>query len=370
MAECRNEGFADYLRSFEEYTNPPGINLTGFHFPHAGKADSFSGTVQLRRPDSGTSPPARRSLNLAEVLPNWRDGAAKRAITEFVARVTRGDSPDFVPPPERIAVFDNDGTLWSEQPFYFQGLFLFERVSDLAVHHSEWRTTQPFQSVLEQDWQTLGGLGLKALLELVMATHAGMTTAEFEEAVRSWLASARHPTLGRPFTEMVFQPMLDLLEYLRANGFKTFIVSGGGIDFIRTFSERVYGIPPEQVVGSSIVTRYELRDGEPTLSRIPELNFLDDNEGKPVGIHQHIGRRPIVAFGNSDGDFQMLEWVTGSDGPRLGLILHHDDSEREFAYDRHSAAGRLDRALSEAPGRGWTVVSMKRDWGRVYPIHP
>ena len=303
---------------------------------------------------------------MAEALPSWREGASKRAITEFVTRVTREDSSDFVPPPERIAVFDNDGTLWSEHPFYFQGLFLFERVRELEAQNPGWKTTQPFQAVLERDWRTLGDLGKRSLLQLVMATHAGMTTVEFEEIAKGWLANARHPKSGRAFTEMVFQPMLELLEYLRASGFKTFIVSGGGIDFVRIFSEEVYGIPPEQVVGSGIVTRYQVRDGVPVLSRLPELNFLDDNEGKPVGIHQHIGRRPIAAFGNSDGDFQMLEWVTGGDGPSLGLIVHHDDAEREFAYDRHSASGRLDRALSEAPARGWTVVSIKNDWQRVF----
>ena len=301
-----------------------------------------------------------------EALPGWRDNAAKRAIIDFVTRVCREGLPEFVPPAERIAVFDNDGTLWSEQPFYFQGLFVLERVRALADRHPEWKTAQPFQAALERDWGTLGGLGEKGLLELVMATHGGMTTVEFAEVVNDWLATARHPQTQRRFTEMVFQPMLELLAYLRANGFKTFIVSGGGIEFVRTFSERVYGIPPEQVVGSSIVTKFEVRDGAPVLVRQPQLNFLDDREGKPVGINQHIGRRPIAAFGNSDGDFQMLEWVTGDTGARFGMVLHHDDDEREFAYDRHSAAGRLDRALAEAPGRGWTVVSMKQDWNTVY----
>ena len=306
-------------------------------------------------------------MNMTNDLPSWRDGKAKNAITDFVARVCSPDSTDFVPPPERIAVFDNDGTLWSEQPFYFQGLFLFERVRVLADQHPEWRTTQPFQAVLEKDWQTLGGFGTKGLLELVMATHGGMTTAEFQTIVRKWLAEARHPESGRPFTDMVFAPMVELLEYLRSNDFKTFIISGGGIEFIRTFSEQVYGIPPEQVVGSSIVTRYEICDDKPLLKRLPELNFFDDNEGKPVAINQHIGRRPIAAFGNSDGDFQMLEWVTAGEGARLGLLVHHDDGEREFAYDRHSASGRLDRGLTEASERGWVVVSMKKDWERVYP---
>jgi phosphoglycolate phosphatase-like HAD superfamily hydrolase len=299
-------------------------------------------------------------------LPSWRDGAAKQAITDFVARVCREGAPEFVPPPERIAVFDNDGTLWSEQPFYFQGMFLFDRVRALADQHPQWKTSQPFQAVLERDWKTLGSFGEKALLELVMATHAGMTTADFAAQVIQWLDEARHPTLARRYTELVFQPMLELLEYLRTNGFKTFIVSGGGIEFVRTFSDRVYGIPPEQVVGSSIVTKFEVRDQEPVLVRLPQVNFIDDREGKPVGINQHIGRRPIAAFGNSDGDLQMLQWVTGGEGARLAMVLHHDDAEREFAYDRQSAAGRLDRALGEAQARGWTVASMKRDWNRVF----
>ena len=299
-------------------------------------------------------------------LPSWREGNTKLAITSFVERVCREGSSDFVPPPQRIAVFDNDGTLWSEQPFYFQGLFLFDRVRALADQHTEWPTTQPFKSVLERDWKTLGELGMKALLDLVMATHAGMTADKFELVVKDWLASARHPKSGRPFTEMIFQPMLELIAYLRAHDFKTFIVSGGGIEFVRTFSEQLYGIPPEQVVGSSILTKYEVRNGEPVLVRLPQLNFLDDKEGKPVGINQHIGRRPIAAFGNSDGDIQMLEWTMAGGGPRLGVIIHHDDAEREFAYDRQSASGRLDRALAEAPQRGLTVVSMKIDWTRVF----
>jgi phosphoserine phosphatase len=299
-------------------------------------------------------------------LPSWRDGAAKQAITDFVARVCREGAPEFVPPPDRIAVFDNDGTLWSEQPFYVQGLFLFDRVRSLAGQHPQWKTTQPFQAVLERDWKALGGFGEKGLLELVMATHAGMSTADFSAQVNQWLEDARHPTLARRYTELVFQPMLELLEYLRANGFKTFIASGGGIEFVRTFSERVYGIPPEQVIGSSIVTKFEVRDDVPVLVRLPEVNFIDDREGKPVAINQHIGRRPIAAFGNSDGDFHMLQWVTGGEGARLAMLLHHDDAEREFAYDRQSAAGRLDRALVEAPARGWTVASMRRDWDCVF----
>jgi phosphoglycolate phosphatase-like HAD superfamily hydrolase len=303
---------------------------------------------------------------MPRALPSWRQGKTRDAITDFVSGVCREDSADFVPPSERIAVFDNDGTLWSEQPFYFQGLFVLERIRRMAAQHPGWRTTQPFQAVLEEDWQTLKGFGNKGLLELVLVALGGTTTLEYEQITREWLDTTRHPRFGRLHTEMVFQPMLELLAFLRANGFKTFIVSGGGIEFIRTFSEEVYGIPPEQVVGSSVLTRYEVLDDGPALVRLPELNFFDDMEGKPAGIQQHIGRRPIAAFGNSDGDFQMLEWITARDGPSFGLILHHDDAEREFAYDRHSAAGRLDRALAEAPERGWTVVSMKNDWERVF----
>jgi phosphoglycolate phosphatase-like HAD superfamily hydrolase len=304
--------------------------------------------------------------SMTEILPSWRDGETRQAITDFVSRVCQDGSAEFVPPPERIAVFDNDGTLWSEQPFYFQGLFILDRVREMAGRHPEWKETQPFQAVLEEDWKSLREFGNKGLLELAMVALAGTTTLEYEQLVRNWLGTACHPTTGRPYTEMVFQPMLELLAYLRANGFKTFIVSGGGIEFVRVFSQDIYGIPPEQVVGSSIVTRYQVVDGEPCLVRLPELNFFDDREGKPVGIQHHIGRRPVAAFGNSDGDFQMLEWVTGGKGPRFGLVLHHDDADREFAYDRDSAAGRLDRALEEGPGRGWTVASMKSDWNRVF----
>lgn len=301
-------------------------------------------------------------------LPLWRDRPSKRAILEFVERVCNPQSHEFVPPAQRIAVFDNDGTLWSEQPFYFQGLFLLERLQTLAANRSEWATEQPFRSALERDWETLSKFGNEGLLKLAVATHGGMTSEEFTQMVVNWLATARHPSLSKPFTELVFTPMLELLRYLREHEFKTFIVSGGGIEFIRTFSEQVYGIPPEQIIGSSIVTRYEVRDGEPVLARSPELNFFDDKEGKPVGIQQHIGRRPLAAFGNSDGDLQMMEWTMAGDGPRLGVIIHHDDNEREFAYDRNSAAGRADRILDEANERNLTVVSMRDDWEKIYPF--
>jgi phosphoglycolate phosphatase-like HAD superfamily hydrolase len=302
----------------------------------------------------------------AQPLPSWVDGATKQAIVAFVARVTDPASPDFVPQAERIAVFDNDGTLWSERPAYFQLLFAIDRIEATAAEHPEWEDQQPFKAVLEGDMEALAAAGEHGLLELVMASHAGMTTVEFEEVVREWISTARHPELDRPYPELVFRPMLEVLEYLRFNGFKTFIVSGGGIEFMRPWAEEVYGIPPEQVVGSSIKVEYQVRDGEPVLVRLPEIDFIDDKEGKPVGIHKFIGRRPIAAFGNSDGDFQMLEWTTGGEGARLGVLIHHTDAEREWAYDRDSHVGRLDRGLDEAEERGWVVVDMKNDWTSVY----
>jgi len=303
----------------------------------------------------------------SDPLPSWNDGAAKARILEFVRAVTVAGTPTFVPPAERIAVFDNDGTLWSEQPAYFQLLFALDRVKALASNHPEWKTKQPFKAALEGDMKALAASGEHGLLELVMATHAGNTTQEFESIVKNWLATARHPRFKRPYTELVYQPMLELLAYLRSNGFKTFIVSGGGIEFMRPWVEKVYGVPPEQVIGSSIRVKYEVREGKPALVRLPAINFIDDKAGKPVGIHYHIGRRPIAAFGNSDGDFQMLEWTTSGPGARLGLIVHHTDAEREYAYDRKSHIGRLDRGLDEAGQRRWTVVDMKRDWKRIYP---
>jgi phosphoglycolate phosphatase-like HAD superfamily hydrolase len=300
-------------------------------------------------------------------LPSWNDGRAKSAITDFVGRVTTDGAADFVPPAERIAVFDNDGTLWSERPVYFQLLFAIDRVKQLAPQHPEWRTTQPFKAVLDGDMRALAESGKEGLLELVMTTHAGMTTDEFEAIVRAWVTTARHPTTGRPYTEMVFQPMLELLDYLRANGFQTFIVSGGGIEFLRVFAEEVYGIPPEQVIGSSIKTEFVMRDTGPVIERRPELDFLDDKAGKPVAIHKFIGRVPIAACGNSDGDHQMLQWTAAGDGARLLLLVHHTDGKREWAYDRDTHVGRLDKALDEARKRGWTVVDMKRDWGVVHP---
>jgi phosphoserine phosphatase len=303
----------------------------------------------------------------AEPLPSWNDGQARRSIVDFVESAIRERGTGYVPPAERIAVFDNDGALWSEQPMYFQAFFVFDRVTAMAPAHPEWKEKEPFASVLRGDPKGALAGGEHALLEMVMATHAGVTTEEFEKIASDWVATARHPTTGRLFTEMVYQPMLELLAYLRANGFKTFIVSGGGIEFMRPWAERVYGVPPEQVIGSSIKTKFEMRDGRPVLVRLPELNFLDDKAGKPVGIQMHIGRRPVAAFGNSDGDLEMLQWTCAGSGSRLCLYVHHTDAEREWAYDRASSIGRLDKGLDEARAKGWTVVDMKKDWNRIYP---
>jgi phosphoglycolate phosphatase-like HAD superfamily hydrolase len=304
-----------------------------------------------------------------EPLPSWNDGVSKSSITEFVRAVTDKSSSDYVQPNKRVAVFDNDGTLWSEQPAYFQLFFAMDRVRELAVDHPEWKTQQPFQAILEGDMKTLAALGEKGLIELVMVTHAGMSSDEFTDVVKNWLQTAKHPTLNKPYTQLVYKPMLELLDYLRANDFKIFIVSGGGVDFMRPWVEGVYGIPPEQVVGSSIVTTFEMLDGNPVLMREAKLNFINDKDGKPVGINQHIGRRPIFAFGNSDGDLQMLQYTTlGVTGKRFAGIVHHTDREREFAYDRDSHMGRLDKALTEAKSNGWTVVDMKKEWKVVYPI--
>lgn len=301
-------------------------------------------------------------------LPSWNDGASKQAILQFVEAINTPGGPAFVRPSKRIAVFDNDGTLWSEQPMYFQLAFALDRVRALAPQHPEWKDKQPFKAVLEDHLDEILAGGEQALLELVMATHAGMTTEEFAQSVKEWLATARHPNTGRPYTGMVFQPMLELLAYLRGHYFKTYIVSGGGIEFMRPWTEGVYGVPPEQVIGSSIRTKFELRNGNPVLVRLPEINFIDDKAGKPVGINRHIGRRPIAAFGNSDGDLQMLQWTTAGSGTRFGLLVHHTDADREWAYDRDSHIGRLDKALDEAQEKGWTVVDMEKDWKVVYPV--
>src|SRR5712672_1359649 len=305
---------------------------------------------------------------VTDPLPSWNDTATKKAIATFVERVTKQGSPDFVPPAERIATFDNDGTLWAEQPIYFQLAFALDRVKSLAPMHPEWKDKEPFASLLKGDLKGALAGGEAAIFEIVTVTHSGMTTVEFDNIVRDWIATARHPITKRLYTEMVYQPMLELLAYFRANGFKTFIVSGGGIDFMRVFAERVYGVPPEQVVGSSGKLNFELRDGKPILMKLPELNFNDDKTGKPVGIQMHIGRQPIASFGNSDGDLQMLEWAKGGGGVRFALLVHHTDAVREWAYDRASSIGHLDKALDTAQAMGWTVVDMKNDWKQIFPF--
>ena len=304
----------------------------------------------------------------ADPLPSWNDGPAKQSIIAFVEKATKPGSPDFVPVSERIATFDNDGTLWCEKPLPVQLYFVIDRVKALAPQHPEWETKEPFASILKGDPKGLMAGGERGLMEVIMATHTGNTTEEFERIVKDWIATAKHPKTGKHFTDMVYQPMLEVLAYLRANGFKTFIVSGGGIEFMRPWAEKTYGIPPEQVVGSSVKTKFELRDGRPVLVRLPELNFNDDKGGKPVGINQHIGRRPVMAFGNSDGDLQMLQYTGAGSGPRFCLYVHHDDAEREYAYDRQDHLARLDKGLDEAAAKGWTVVSMKNDWKQVFPF--
>ena len=309
------------------------------------------------------------SFAQVDPLPSWNKGTAKTAIIDFVAKVTTAGGPDFVAPAERIATFDNDGTLWTEMPVYFQVAFALDRVKAMAPQHPEWKTLEPFKSVLENDRAALAALGEKGLLEIIAATHAGMTTAEFSQVVTDWSTTARHPRFDRLYTDLVYQPMLELMAYLRANGFRTFIVSGGGIEFMRPWTDRIYGIPPEQVVGSSGVTKYEMRpDGVPVLIKEPKVEFVDDGPGKPVGINRFIGRRPILAFGNSDGDQQMLEWTAAGAGARFMGIVHHTDAVREYAYDRQSEVGRLDKAWDEAVRRKWIVVDMKNDWNTIYPF--
>lgn len=299
----------------------------------------------------------------ADPLPSWNDGPNKAAIIDFVNAVTREGAPNFVPVPERIATFDNDGTLWAEKPLYFQLYFILDRIKALAPQHPEWQTQEPFAAVLKGDLKGALTGGDKALIELAMAAQTGMSTADFERQVKDWIATARHPQTKLLYTEMVYQPMLELLAYLRANGFKTFIVSGGGMTFMRPWTERVYGVPPEQVVGSSVATQYELGPDGPVIMRLPRIAFVDDKAGKPVGINAHIGRRPLAAFGNSDGDIQMLEWTTlGQTRPRLAMLVHHTDAVREYAYDKGT-----ENALVEAKAKGWHIVDMKDDWKVIYP---
>lgn len=302
----------------------------------------------------------------AQDLPSWNDGKSRQAIIDFVTKVTDGKNADFVKPEDRIAVFDNDGTLWSEQPFYFQLGFMLDRVKALAPSHPEWKDTEPFKSVLAGDLKGMAASGEKGIVELGMATHAGMTTDEFSKIVTDWFAASKHPKTGKPYNEMTFLPMRELLDYLRANGFKTYIVSGGGVEFMRPITEKAYGIPPEQVIGSTIATQYALVDDVPVLNRLPKIDFIDDGAGKPAGINKFIGRRPIFVAGNSDGDYEMLRWVTGGKPNSFGLIVHHTDAAREYAYDRESHFGKLNKAMDEAGQRGWLLVDMKNDWKKIY----
>lgn len=306
-------------------------------------------------------------ISRADDLPSWNDGATKQAIVDFVARVSSEGGDHFVDPAERVAVFDNDGTLWGEQPMYVQLAFVLDRIKSLAPQHPDWKDAEPFKSVLAGDISGLASSGERGLMQLVGATHAGMTSDEFAKIASDWITTAKHPKTGKLYTSMVYQPMLELISYLKANGFEVFIVSGGGIEFMRPWVEQVYGIPPQNVVGSSIKSKYEVNDGKPEIVRLPEIDFVDDGSGKPIGVYTHIGRRPIAAFGNSDGDFQMLEWANSSGGSSFAMIVHHDDADREFAYDRESNFGRLDKGLTEGPKHGWTIVSMKTDWKQIYP---
>jgi hypothetical protein len=335
--------------------------IPALSIPLSGSALAQGGAGNLPASPTGQTP-------VTDPLPSWNDTGSKKAIFNFVERVTKQGSADFVPEAERIATFDNDGTLWAEQPMYFQLLFALDRVKALAPKHPEWKTEEPFASLLKGDIKRALAGGEPAIFKIVAATHSGMTVDEFNGIARDWFATARHPVTKRLYTEMVYQPMLELLAYLRANAFKTFIVSGGGIDFIRVFSERVYGIPTQQVVGSTGKVKFEIQNGKWVLMRLPEINFIDDGPGKPVGINENIGRRPIAAFGNSDGDMQMLQYTTGGSGARFGLIVHHTDAEREWAYDRKSSVGKLDKALDAAPAAGWIVMNMKEDWKTIFPF--
>ena len=308
-----------------------------------------------------------QNKEIIDPLPSWNEGKTKVAIINYVNDVTNIESESFIPVSERIATFDNDGNLWSEQPAYFQLFFAIDRIKALAPDHPEWKTQQPFKAVLDDDMKELAKHGEHGLLELVMASHAGMTTAEFEQIVKDWLATAKHPRFERPFTDLVYQPMLELLQYLRDNEFKTFIVSGGGIEFMRPWVEEVYGIPPDQVVGSSIKTEFDYNNGNPVIRRLAEIDFIDDKEGKPIGIHKFIGQKPVFASGNSDGDLQMMQWTASNKHKSFMLYLHHTDAEREWAYDRNSHIGKLDKGLDEAHEKGWTVVDMKNDWKVIYP---
>lgn len=305
---------------------------------------------------------------ISDPLPSWNEGPTKKAIINFVEDVVNSDSPNFVEVSDRIATFDNDGNLWSEQPMYFQLFFAIDRVKQLAPDHPEWKSKQPFKAVLEDDIPSLLASGEHGLLELVMATHADLTTEEFAGIVKDWLSKSTHPRFNQPYNKLIYQPMLELLDYLRANDFKTFIVSGGGVEFMRAWVEEAYGIPTDQVVGSSIKTDFDYNDGKPVIRRLPQLDFIDDKECKPVGINKFIGKRPVFASGNSDGDLQMLQYTAGGKGRRFMLYLHHTDADREWAYDRDSHIGRLDKGLDESEINGWTVIDMKQDWKVIYPF--
>ena len=300
-------------------------------------------------------------------LPSWNEGVSKKSITDFVTKTTQDGNKEFIPVTDRIACFDNDGTLWTEQPMYFQLAFAIDRIKAMAPEHPEWKTTQPFQALLEGDMKTVMAGGEKALLQIVMTTHAGMTTEEFSKTVKDWMATAKHPKTGKHYNEMIYQPMVELLNYLRSNGYKTFIVSGGGVDFMRPWAEQAYGIPPYQVIGSSGKVKYEIINGNPVLTKLPEINFIDDKEGKPVGIHQYIGKRPVFTAGNSDGDYAMLQYTSSSSEPHFGMIVHHTDSVREWTYDRKSHIGNLEKGLDDAPKYNWLIVDMKTDWKIIYP---
>ena len=326
----------------------------------------IAGTISCKQNDPNTSGNYTSQLN--DPLPSWNEGPTKTAILNFVKKVTDTASTDFVAIEDRIATFDNDGNLWSEQPLYFQLVFAMDRVKAIADQHPEWKNTQPFKAVIEEDREALAAAGKKGLLQLVMASHAGLTEAEFNSVATSWIESNTHPRFNQPYNHLVYQPMLELLEYLRANDFTTFIVSGGGIDFLRVWAPEAYGIPSHQIVGSSIKSTYNYKEGKGVIRKIPEINFVDDHGGKPVGIHQHIGKIPIFASGNSDGDLEMLQYSDSNSLPSFQLYLHHTDADREWAYDRESHVGRLDKGLDEAHAKGWTVIDMKKDWKVIYPF--
>ncbi|MEN2280778.1 HAD family hydrolase [Algoriphagus sp. SE2] len=329
---------------------------------------TFLVSTSCQSPDTTDSSISSTVSTDFDALSSWNEGPTKQAIIDYVEDVSNPESANFIPIEDRIATFDNDGNLWSEQPAYFQLFFAMDRVKALASDHPEWKTTQPFQSVLENDMKTLSSFGEHGLLELVMASHSGMSTEEFEQIVTDWLANSKHPRFDRPFNELIYQPMLELLDYLRANEFKTFIVSGGGIEFMRPWVYKAYGIPSDQVIGSSIATEFDYNNGNPIIKRLPKIDFIDDKEGKPIGIHKFIGKKPVFASGNSDGDLQMLQWTDSNKYKSFQLYLHHTDADREWAYDKDSSVGRLDKGLEEASSKGWTVIDMKNDWKVIYPF--